>query len=176
MGVVTNGNAKETLFSEDILALALDIVNNAANIKTLLASQNLPAPNFSPDSPELLDTPEHVALRSRLVASLDDLRMLVVGPRTTMRSLMGSSNDLAALQVAFEFSFFTIVPVAEKEGIAVEEVARQAGMDAGRARQVLRFLCTHRIFREVKDGCFAHTASSAAFGRDENLIGLGQYS
>jgi len=66
--------------------------------------------------------------------------------------------------------------VAKEEGIAVEDVARQAGMDAGRARQVLRFLCTHRIFREVKDGWFAHTASSAAFGRDENLIGLGQYS
>lgn len=110
------------------------------------------------------------------MASLDDLRLLVVGPRTTMRSLIGSSNDLAALQVAFEFGFFTIVPVAEAESIAVEDVARQAGMDAGRARQVLRFPCTHRIFREVKDGWFAHTASSAAFGRDENLIGLGQYS
>jgi hypothetical protein len=162
--------------STDILALALDIVNHAANIKTLLGSQNLPAPDFLSNSPELPDTPEYVALRSKLVASLDDLRLLVVGPRTTMRGLMGSSNDLAALQVAFEFGFFTIVPVAEEEGIAVEEIARQAGIDVGRTRQVLRFLCTHRIFREVKEGWFAHTACSVAFGRDENLIGLGQYS
>lgn len=86
------------------------------------------------------------------------------------------SNDLAALQVAFEFGFFNIVPLTDNEGIAVEEVARQAGVDVGRTRQVLRFLCTHRIFREVENGYFAHTASSAAFGRDENLIGLGQYS
>jgi hypothetical protein len=93
-----------------------------------------------------------------------------------MRGLMGSSNDLAALQVAFEFGFFTIVPAMEQEGIAVEEIARQAGIDVGRTRQVLRFLCTHRIFREIKDGWFAHTACSVAFGRDENLIGLGQYS
>jgi len=174
MGVVTNGN--QNVSTTDILALAQNIVNDAASIKTLLATQNLPAPNFSPDSPELPDTPEHAALRTRLVASLDDLRLLVVGPRTTMRSLIGSSNDLAALQVAFEFGFFTIVPVGAEEGIAVEEVARRAGMDTGRARQVLRFLCTHRIFQEVKDGWFAHTACSAAFGRDENLIGLGQYS
>ena len=174
MGSVSNGNKNNA--STDILTLALDIVNHAANIKTLIASQNLPAPDFSPDSPELPDIAEYAALSSRLVASLDDLRLLVVGPRTTMRNLIGSSNDLAALQVAFEFGFFTIVPVEEEQGIAVEEVARQAGMDAGRAQQVLRFLCTHRIFREVKDGWFAHTASSAAFGRNENLIGLGQYS
>lgn len=173
MNVVTNGNKN---VSTDILTLAQDIVNDAAKIKTLLASQNLPAPDFSPDSPELPDTPEHAALRSSLAASLDDLRLLVVGPRTTMRSLMGSSNDLAALQVAFEFGFFTIVPVAAEEGIAVQDIARQAGMDEGRARQVLRFLCTHRIFREAKDGWFTHTACSAAFGRDDNLIGLGQYS
>ena len=176
MGMFTNGIKNENVTSPDILSLALEIVSDAANIKTLLASQNLPAPNFTPDSPELPDTPENAALCSRLVASLDDLRMLVVGPRTTMRNLMGSSNDLAALQVAFEFGFFTIVPVTEQEGMDVEDIAREAGIDVGRARQVLRFLCTHRIFREVKDGWFAHTASSAAFGRDENLIGLGQYS
>jgi hypothetical protein len=176
MGTFTNGTETVSTDTTDILALALDIVTHAANIKTLLGSQNLPAPDFSPDSAELPDTPEYAALRSKLTASLEDLRLLVVGPRSIMRSLMGSSNDLAALQVAFEFDFFKIVPVADQQGIAVEEIAKQAGMDAGRALQVLRFLCTHRIFREVKDSRFAHTACSAAFGRDDNLIGLGQYS
>jgi hypothetical protein len=176
MGVVTNGNHNVSTDTPDILTLALDIVSHAANIKALLGSQNLPAPNFLAGSPELPDTPEYAGLRSKLVASLEDLRLLVVGPRTTMRGLMGSSNDLAALQVAFEFDFFKTVPVGDEKGIAVEEIARKAGMDAGRALQVLRFLCTHRIFREVKDGWFAHTACSAAFGKDENLIGLGQYS
>lgn len=73
-----------------------------------------------------------------------------------MRSLICFSNDLAAFQVAFDFSFFTVVPESE-EGIAVEEVARQAKMDVGRTRQVLRMLCTHRVFREVKEGWFSHT-------------------
>lgn len=175
--LLTNGNKNAkgaSSASTDILTLALDIVHNAANIKTLLASEHLPAPSFSPDSAELPDTPEHAALRSRLVASLDDLRLLVVGPRRTVRSLICFSNDLAAFQVAFEFGFFTIVPESE-EGIAVDEVARQAGMDVGRTRQVLRLLCTHRVFREVQDGRFAHTASSAAFSRDENLRCAGHY-
>lgn len=100
--VITNGIEDVSADTTDILALALDVVNQAANIKTLLASQNLPSPDFSVDSPELPDTPEHAVLRSKLVASLEDLRLLVLGPRTTMRSLIGSSNDLAALQVAFE--------------------------------------------------------------------------
>jgi hypothetical protein len=175
--MTTNGTKHEneaSSTSTDILTLALDIVHHAANIKTLLASQHVPAPSFSLDSAELPDTPEHAVLRSRLVASLDDLRLLVVGPRRTMRSLVCFSNDLAAFQVAFDFGFFTIVPESEK-GIAVEEVARQAGMDAGRARQVLRMLCTHRVFREVKEGWFAHTATSAVFRRDENLRCAGHY-
>ncbi|KAF2804125.1 O-methyltransferase [Mytilinidion resinicola] len=160
--------------STDILTLALDIVDNAANIKTLLASQGLPSPSFEPDSAEIPDTPEQAALRSRLVASLDDLKLLVVGPRRTVRSLICFSNDLAAFQVAFEFGFFTIVPESE-DGIAVEKIARQAGMDASRARQVLRLLCTHRVFREVKEGWFAHTAMSAVFKRDENLRAAGHF-
>ncbi|KAF2261333.1 O-methyltransferase [Lojkania enalia] len=175
--LLTNGSKHEkeaSSTSTDILTLALDIVQNAASIKTLLASQHLPAPSFSPDSAELPDTPEHAALRSRLVAALDDLRLLVVGPRRTMRSLICFSNDLAAFQVAFEFGFFTIVPESE-EGITLEEVARKAGIDAGRARQVLRMLCTHRVFKETKDGWFAHTASSVAFSRDENLRCAGHY-
>ena len=160
--------------STDILTLALDIVHNAANIKTLLACQNVPAPNFSPDSVELPDTPEYDALRSRLLSSLDDLRLLVNGPRRTVRNLICYSNDLAAFQVAFDFGFFTIVPESE-DGIAVEDVAGQAGMDVGRTRQVLRMLCTHRVFREVKDGRFVHTATSVAFRRDENLRCAGHF-
>lgn len=179
--MTTNGikhvNGKEAAASfpsTDILTLALNIVQHAAGIKTLLASEHAPAPNFSPDSPELPDTPEHAALRSLLVASLDDLRLLVLGPRRTIRSLICFSNDLAAFQVAFEFGFFTIVPESE-EGIALEDVAQQAGMDVGRARQVLRMLCTHRVFREVKEGWFAHTATSAVLRRDENLRCAGHY-
>lgn len=160
--------------STDILALALDIVDKAASIKTLIATEGLPAPDFSPDSTDLPDTPEHAALRSRLVAAIDDLRLLVVGPRRSMRALIGFSNDLAALQVAFEFGFFTIVPETA-EGITLEDVAQKAGIDVGRTRQVLRLLCTHRIFKEVSEGRFVHTASSAAFRRDENLRCAGHF-
>jgi hypothetical protein len=163
-----------TSTSTDILTLALNILNQAANIKTLLASQHVPPPSFSPDAAELPDTPEYDALSSGLLAALDDLRLLILGPRRSMRSLICFSNDLAAFQVAFEFGFFTIVPESE-DGIAVEEIARQASMDVGRARQVLRMLCTHRVFREIQEGWFAHTAISAVFRRDENLRCAGHY-
>ncbi|KAG8527710.1 uncharacterized protein KY384_007864 [Bacidia gigantensis] len=143
-------------------------------MRTLLASQNAPAPSFSPDSADIPETPEQAALRSHLLASLDDLRLLVNGPRRTIRSLICFSNDLAAFQVAFDFNFFTIVPESEK-GIALEEVARQAGIDVGRTRQVMRMLCTHRVFREIKEGWFAHTLTSVLFKRDENLRSAGHF-
>jgi hypothetical protein len=161
--------------SSDILTLALNIVDNAAKIKTLLAAEGLPAPSFAADSADIPDTPEHSALRGQLVAALDDLRLLVVGPRRTVRSAICFGNDLAAYQVAFEFGFFTIVPESE-EGIALEDIAQQAGMDVTRARQVLRLLCTHRVFTEVKEGWFAHTASSVVFKRDENLRCAGHFA
>lgn len=173
MSILTNENKNEDA-STDILTLALNIVDSAAQIKTLLASKNLAAPNFSPDSPELPDTPEHAALRSRILASVDDLRLLVNGPRRTMRNLIGFSNDLAAFQVAFEFNFFTIVPESE-EGITVEALAKQAGMDVGRTRQIIRLLCTHRVFKEIEEGRFTQTANSAAFRRDENLRAAGHF-
>ena len=64
-----------------------------------------------------------------------------------------------------------------EEGIPLEEIVRQAGMDTGRARQVLRMLytSTHRVFREVKEGWFAYTATSITFRRDENLRCAGHY-
>ena len=171
-GVKTNGVNSPT--STNILSLALDIVHDAADIQSLLASQNAPAPDFTPDSADIPDSPEQAALRSSLLASLDDLRLLVNGPRRTIRSLICFSNDLAAFQVAFEFGFFTIVPESA-EGIALEEIARQAGIDVGRSRQVLRLLATHRVFKEVKEGWFAHTATSVLFKRDENLRSAGHF-
>jgi hypothetical protein len=176
--MTTNGISKTiegSGSSSDLLTLALNIVDNAAKIKTLLAAEGLPAPDFSADSADIPDTPEQSALRTQLVASLDDLRMLVVGPRRTVRSLICFSNDLAAFQVAFEFGFFTIVPES-KEGISLEDIAQQAGVDTTRTRQVLRLLCTHRVFTEVKEGWFAHTAQSIVFKRDENLRCAGHFA
>jgi hypothetical protein len=168
-----NGRKEEE--TTDILTLAQDIVNCAAKIQKLNVSQDLRAPNFTPSSTVLPNTPEYSALSNRLVGALDDLRLLVVGPRRTMLNLICQCTDLAALQVAFEFDFFTIVPNSE-DGIALEEVARKADMDVSRAGQVLRILCTYRIFREVKQGRFTHTANSAAIRRDNNLLSTGQFA
>ena len=90
------------------------------------------------------------------------------------KTLASFVSVLAALQVAFEFNFFTIVPESE-EGITLEEISKQSGVDVGRARQVLRLLCTHRIFTEVAEGRFSQTANSAAFKRDENLRCAGHF-
>ena len=178
-GVQTNGATPSGLkfddsASTDIVNLALDIVKNASEIKSQLAAQGAPAPSFAADSADIPDTPEQAALRGRLMTSLEDLRLLVNGPRRTVRNFICTSNDLAAMQVAVEFNYFTIVPETE-QGLALEEIAQEAGMDIGRTRQILRLLCTHRIFKEVKDGYFAHTALSALFKRDDNLRAAGGY-
>lgn len=163
-----------------VLNLAKDIFHQSANIVAYLQQANSNSPArlttaFGPDALDPPETGEYNSLRSSLKASLDDLRRLIDGPRGTMRTLICSGNDLAAFQVAFDFNYFTIVPLEEEEGVTIEELAAKAGMDVDRTAHIVRSLATHRVFREIRPGLVVHTAASAIFARDEDLLCAGHY-
>lgn len=163
-----------------VLNLAKEIFHQSANIVAYLQQANTHSTPrlttaFGPDAIDPPETAEYNSLRSSLKASLDDLRRLVDGPRGTMRQVICSGNDLAAFQVAFDFKYFTIVPIEGDEGITMEELAAKAGMDVDRTAHVVRSLATHRVFRETRPGHVVHTAASAIFARDDDLLCAGHY-
>lgn len=170
MAIKTNGfQIPET----DILKLTFNIVRHAASISAYLEDNHLSNPTFEPGSPEPPETEAYLSHRSQLVSSLEDLHRLVDGPRRTMRTFACNGNDLAALQVAFDFDFFHIVPLNGE--IEIGELAKIAGLDVDRAGRILRMLVTHRIFAEKRPGYFTHSANSSIFATDEDLRCAGHY-
>ncbi|KAH9904187.1 S-adenosyl-L-methionine-dependent methyltransferase [Xylariomycetidae sp. FL2044] len=157
-----------------LLDLATNIMSETTRIANHLAAHGLPEPTFDPGSADLPETDVYAQIRSRLLSSLEDLYRLVDGPRRSLRALMPMGNDLAALQVAFDFGFFRLVPLPPGD-IAVRDLADRAGLDVDRTARFMRMLATHRIFREQRPGHFSHTASSAIYHQDENFHCSGHY-
>lgn len=170
----TNGTrAAPTSPRTSLASLAANISQKVASLSAYLESQGRAQPSFVPGSADPPETAEYLTLHTSLTSSLEDLQRLIDGPRRSLRPFIMIGNDLAALQVAFDFGFFQLVP---SEGpIEVEALAHQAGIDPDRAARVLRMLATHRIFVEPKPGFFAHTATSAVFYDDEELRCAGHY-
>ena len=153
--------------SRTLISIAKKLSEQTQAIDAYWQSIDNEQPSFSQDAPEPPDTAEYVSLHSELSSTLADLQRLVDGPKRNLRRTVMLGNDLAALQIAFDFDFFQLVPLDGT--IKLEDLAAKAGIDADRAARMIRMLATHRIFQETEPGQFSHTAASAAFHRDEEL-------
>ncbi|KAI1388680.1 O-methyltransferase [Hypoxylon trugodes] len=133
----------------------------------------LPERTFALGSIDFEGTGEYVYVRNSLVANLDDLRYLAIGPKRSMLSFLRTQQGAIALQIAFTFDFFRIIPA--KGEIHIADLAQKAGIDEDRACRMLRLLATYRIFVETKPRHFGHTPSSIVFHQDENIRMTGEY-
>ncbi|KAI0841458.1 O-methyltransferase [Hypoxylon sp. FL0890] len=170
----TAQHTTEKANADGLLHLAELILQQTTSISSYLRRNAVALPTFDTDSSEPPETAEYQALHSSLTSTLEDLQYLMNGPRACIRSYLLSGFELAAVQIAFEFDFFKIIP--EKGEIEVGELAKKAGMDADRAARVLRILATRRIFQEKTPGYFSQTAASLAFAKDEEMKCAGQFS
>lgn len=159
-GTAHNGNS-------ELIALAENILTQTQAINEYLNAQNYAVLTLGTDSIGRPDTTEYVQLHSSLKQSLEDLQYLVEGPKMHFRALACQGYALAALQVALNFHFFTIVP-AEGQ-ISLEELAKKAGVDLDRTSRVVRFLSTVFIFHEPAPGFVAHNPSSYLLHADDEI-------
>ncbi|KAL1799160.1 hypothetical protein ACET3X_003197 [Alternaria dauci] len=172
--ISTNGtHAGPTASATSLASLAANISEKAASLSTYLESQGHAQPSFLPGCADPPETEEYLTLHTSLTSSLEDLQRLVGGPRRSLRPFIMIGNNLATLQVAFDFGFFQLVP--PEGSMDVETLAHKVGIDADRTVRVLRMLAAHRIFVEPKPGFFAHTAASVVFHDDEGLRCAGHY-
>lgn len=160
--------------NSSVLQLAESILKDTKELINSLSSSAVPLPSFSANSQALPTDPEFQQLQVRLKTQLEDLSRLVQGPSKFYRYYLVTGYELAAFQLALDFEFFTLVPT---EGdIALEELAKKAGLDQDRTNRAIRMLITQRIFQETKAGYFAHNAFSIALQRDEDLRSMVHYS
>ncbi|OCK84503.1 S-adenosyl-L-methionine-dependent methyltransferase [Lepidopterella palustris CBS 459.81] len=162
-----DANGTVSKATDDLLALADDVVRHTQAVAKYLRVNNYAQPTFAPDSISRSETPEYVKLHSSLKQSLDNLQYLVEGPKRHFRALYCQGYELAAIQVALDFNFFTIV-LAEGQ-ISLEELAKEAGVDIDRSSRIVRLLATEFIFREPTPGYVAHNLSQYLLHVDEEI-------
>lgn len=153
-----------------LLKLAEDIHSKTYLIVKHLRERDQAEPNFEPNTPAIdprFETGDYEELKNSVNESANDLLLLINGPKTFLRTFLTTHYELAAYQTAIEFKFFENVP---REGsIHVAKLAGIVGMDADRTGRFLRLLATQRVFKEVKEDYFAHTAASMALAVDPEV-------
>jgi hypothetical protein len=155
-----------------LLSLAESVSNITKAIASHLEETSHEASNFTASSPDIPTTQEYERLRIDLNMAALDLLRLVNGPKVELRNLFTKPFEIAAWQVALEYDYFNVVPL---EGtISLQELAAKAGMNENRTLQIMRFLTTQRVFRELAgksddEICFEHTSGSATIAREPLL-------
>ncbi|XXG99454.1 hypothetical protein Hte_005793 [Hypoxylon texense] len=164
---------KMLLSSPDILGLANNVLEDTKNLVQHLLSTGHPLPTFARGSTDLPDTNEYNSIQESLLSNLQDLQYLVEGPKRSMTTFLRLHQDLGALQIAFEFDFFRLIPC--DGAIDVADLSQKAGLDEDTACRMLRMLATHRVFAESTPRHFTHTPSSLLFHQDEEIRCTGEY-
>ncbi|KAI8951102.1 S-adenosyl-L-methionine-dependent methyltransferase [Xylaria longipes] len=162
---MANHSSNELSQFPAIRSLARQIIGSVEDIINYLESNNFPAPTFDLSSPGPPETVEYQTLHSGLKTSLEDLLLLVDGPKRFWRQFCCLGYDLGALQIALDFEFFTLVPLAGE--LSVDDLARKAGLHADRTGRIVRQLITYGIFAEHEAGVISHSSASLVMQDDE---------
>ncbi|KAK5637051.1 hypothetical protein RRF57_012763 [Xylaria bambusicola] len=157
-----------------LITLAESILKQSKAMTKFFHDNNFDMPEFSPGSSQRLTTNEFLHLQSSLRTSLEDLQWLVEGPRRYLRSLTTMGYDIAAMQIALDFNFFTLVPPNGE--VSLEDLAQKGELDLDRTSRVIRLLITHRFFEEKRPGYISHSASSLIMRDDDELRCTVHYS
>ena len=154
----------------ELLRLAEEIHSKTYKIVKHLREHDQDEPNFNTDSPVLdglIETRSYENLKNAVNEAANDLLLLINGPKAFLRTFLCTHYELAAYQTAIEFKFFERIP--SSGSIHVSKLAEMVGMDVDRTGRFLRMLTTHRVFEEVEEDRFAHTAASIALAKDQEV-------
>ncbi|KAJ8123126.1 hypothetical protein ONZ43_g847 [Nemania bipapillata] len=160
--------------SASLLGLGEAILELTQSMAKYLQEENFPTLSFAPDAEDPPNTQEYRRLHADLKASLEDLKLLIDGPRRWLREFCCTGYDLGALQVALDFEFFQLVPA--DRSITLDDLANHAGLDVDRTSRIIRQLMTYRIFEERQPRVISHSTASIAMQKDEDLRSVVHYS
>ncbi|KIW10106.1 hypothetical protein PV08_11066 [Exophiala spinifera] len=146
-------------------------ISAATSVLTgFLSSNGLPEPSFSANSPlDAPSMPEDVQVaRRNLREAAQELYILATYPSEYLRWLACNYHDCSSLRWLYHFKIASFVPLEGARSFS--DVAKDAGVDEGHLRRMLREAMTNRIFCEPRVGLVAHTAASSALIRDKGTL------
>ncbi|KAI0115439.1 S-adenosyl-L-methionine-dependent methyltransferase [Nemania sp. FL0031] len=160
--------------STPLLTLGETILELTQSVAKYLQREDFPMLSFAPDAQDPPNTQQYRRFHADLKASLEDLKLLIDGPKKWLREFCCTGYDLGALQVALDFEFFQLVPA--NGSITLDDLANHAGLDVDRTSRIIRQLMTYRIFEEHQPRVISHSTSSLAIQKDEDLRSVVHYS
>ncbi|KAI3622324.1 hypothetical protein WG66_016002 [Moniliophthora roreri] len=146
------------------LTALVDIISNGVgSIESAYKEKGASVPSLDvPFAPGPLDNDPalEMTIRTVIAASLQ----LIANIRHPMENIQEAATAFymsAALDTVNEAHVANVLIGAGPEGLHVDEIAKEVGIESPQLARVLRYLATRHIFREVKPNVFAHNRASA---------------
>ncbi|KAJ7651964.1 S-adenosyl-L-methionine-dependent methyltransferase [Mycena polygramma] len=148
----------------DILALADLISSTVRDVVTEYSAAGVSLPSLSSTTPGPFDSPEDVPPKlSRAVRILDaacaQLIFSVGSPGHVILNKTYGIQEPACMLVATDAKIADLL-LDKPDGMHVDELSRETGIDGGKLSRVLRHLATRHCFAEVKPDVFANNRLS----------------
>ncbi|KAG7087221.1 hypothetical protein E1B28_013202 [Marasmius oreades] len=140
------------------------ISNGVASIESAYKKENVSFPALNePFSPGPLDNDAalDMTIRTVVAASLQ----LIATIRPPMESLQEVASGMymsATLGTVNEAHVANVLGNAGTQGMAVQDISKEVGIESGPLARVLRFLATRHVFREVAPNVFANNRISSS--------------
>ncbi|KAK2604255.1 hypothetical protein N8I77_007199 [Diaporthe amygdali] len=143
--------------------VALESHSNAlsAAIKSLAGTEPSPG-QFVSNAPQ--------EAKAQILASVESIKRLVVGPTEFLQELARQVEMLACLQWLAEFGILTCIPSDVSIQVPMKDIADLTSVPTAQLGRVVRLLGTAGFLQEREAGCVAHTRLSACFCTDQALL------
>ncbi|TVY33615.1 O-methyltransferase [Lachnellula subtilissima] len=155
-----------------IAELASIILEQTTNIDKYLNSNGIPTPSFTLDAAVEPAFPEQIiAARDVVLDANMELSELLLGPRQTFVEYQ--YNYFVSMQALYRYKVASAFPVGKEATFA--EVAKNCNCSEDTIARILRHAITNRIFKEVRKGVIAHTATSRVLAEDplfQDYVGM----
>ncbi|KAF2757217.1 S-adenosyl-L-methionine-dependent methyltransferase [Pseudovirgaria hyperparasitica] len=151
-----------------IVQLARQITQNVEAIDQYHDAAGLRKHSFDIDTPPKYNYPPHIeTARQEVFAATTDLRDLVLGPVEALKIRSESYADLVSLHVIYKFGIAESFPVGGEASF--KDIAAVSGITEHNTSRLMRHGMLQHMFKEVRPGIVAHTASTQAIAEDESV-------
>ncbi|KAI1408493.1 putative O-methyltransferase [Hypoxylon sp. FL1857] len=139
--------------------------------ETLISEWEHPAPDAVPASETSFAIPGRKAYDAQrtIIAALGSIEELVAEPHLRLVDFAELYFEVRSLHIAAEHDIALLLAEGGEDGIAVEDLAKETGLEQNKLARILRLLTTQHFFREVAPGRFANNRITQALVDDEKL-------
>ncbi|KAI5288167.1 hypothetical protein KEM54_005424 [Ascosphaera aggregata] len=127
-----------------------------------------PGEDKSPGS-DALPSKELYEAKRRLIAATGKFVEIVSDPGDRILDITSQYHEARCLHIAASVRIPEILAKGADDGLSINEISAEAGIERRKLARILRCLCSSGVFREVEDGIFANNRISSALVNNEPL-------